>query len=118
MKNIHKRYLLFLLGCIPARLLLTYLAKIQITIISYITLIISLGFWYIYLTGSRPTGAEVFGERIWWNPLRPISGTLYLLYSFLVISKLNTKNAWILLLIDTILGLVAFLNHHFLKINF
>lgn len=112
--NLHKRYLLFLLGCIPARILLTYLARNKVLLIEYITLVIGFGFLYIYFTGSRKTGREVFGDLIWWNKLRIIHGLLYLLFSILTITK-TTDSAWVILALDTLIGFVAFMNFHFYK---
>jgi len=110
MDNLIKRYLLFLFGCIPARLLLTYLAYKQYKIIPYITFIIGFSFWFIYLTNSRKTGAEVFGDKIWWNNLRPLHGSLYIMYSLAHLRKF----AWILLLIDTLICFISFIMFHFI----
>ena len=69
MNNIQKRFVLFLFGCIPTRLALTYLAKNiaidYLPILGYITLIIGISFGYLFLSGTRKTGAEVFGDKIW-----------------------------------------------------
>lgn len=114
MDSLQKRILLFLVGCIGARLLLVYIAKnINIKLLKYmgyITLIPAFGFIYIYLTGARKTGPEVFGSKIWWNNLRPIHAILYLLFSYNAI--IGNKNAWIYLLIDVLLGLISFLVYH------
>ncbi len=75
MNNIQKRFLLFLLGCIPVRLSFMLIAKNYtnyLKIMSYFALTISIGFFYIFSTGSRTTGTETFGDKIWWNNLRPI----------------------------------------------
>ena len=116
MDNLHKRFLLFLIGCIGMRLFLVYIAKnISLQMLRYmgfITLIPAFGFFYIYLSGSRKTGAEVFGDKIWWNNLRPIHSILYLLFSYNAI--IGNQNAWMYLLIDVVFGLVSFLMHHFL----
>ncbi len=120
MNNIQKRFLLFLIGCIGTRLLLVYIAKnINTTLLKYmgyLLLIPALGFFYIYLTNSRKTGAEVFGNKIWWNHLRPVHGLFYLLFAYNAIH--GNKNAWIYLLIDVIFGLSAFLIHHFINGSF
>ena len=36
----------------------------------YLALIPAIGFMYIFLTGSREKGGEVFGARIWWNSFK------------------------------------------------
>jgi hypothetical protein len=117
--NLQKRFLLFLVGCIGTRLLLVYIAKnISVTLLpymGYIALLPAIGFFYIYFTKSRQTGLEVFGDKIWWNDLRPIHGTLYLLFSYHAIR--GNQNAWVFLLVDVLFGLIAFLIHHFMNWN-
>jgi hypothetical protein len=101
-----KRLLLFFIGCIGVRLFFVYLAKTvelkYLPYLGYLALLPALGFTYIFLTGSRQTGAEVFGEKIWWNYLRPVHALLYALFSYNAIMK--NANAWIYLLVDVILG--------------
>ena len=64
MNTIQKRFLLFLGGCIPARLALVGLAKYlpnkYLPYLGYITLLMALGFLYLYFTGSRKVGQETF----------------------------------------------------------
>jgi hypothetical protein len=116
MNTIEKRFLLFLIGCIGLRLLFVYIAKNIDTellkYMGYLLLLPAFGFIYIYLTGIRKTGAEVFGDKIWWNNLRPIHGLLYLLFSYNAIN--GNKTAWIYLFIDVLLGLTSFLTYHFI----
>ena len=69
-----------------------------------------LGWFYILFIGKRDTGREVFGEKIWWNSLRPIHMILWALFAYLAIT--GSRNAWIVLLIDTMFGLASFLIHH------
>jgi len=117
MNTIYKRYLLFLIGCIGTRSILVYVAKNISTnllkYLGYILLLPAIGFSYIYLSDTRKTGAEVFGNKIWWNNLRPIHALLYFLFSYNAIN--GNKKAWIYLLIDVILGLISFLIYHFFK---
>ena len=114
MNTIQKRVLLFFIGCIGTRLLLVYIAKnIDITFLKYmgyLLLLPAFGFIYIYLTGARQTGAEVFGNKIWWNNLRPIHALFYLLFSYNAIN--GNKNAWKYLFIDVLFGLTSFLIYH------
>ena len=120
MNNIQKRFLLFLFGCIPSRLALAYVAKIipinYLPILGYVTLVMAIGFIYIYLTGSRKTGPETFGEKIWWNPLRPIHALLYLIFSYYAINRIRC--GWIYLLYDVIFGLLSFLIFHYINGDF
>jgi hypothetical protein len=106
-----KRTLLFLIGCIGTRTLLVYTAKninsTWLKYMGYIGLLPAIGFIYIYLTDARKTGPEVFGDKIWWNNLRPIHGLLYFLFAFNAITE--NKNAWIYLLIDVLFGLTSFI---------
>ena len=78
----------------------------------YLALLPAIGFIYIYMTDSRQTGPEVFGDKIWWNNLRPIHGLLYSLFAYNAIT--GNKNAWIYLLVDVVFGVLMFLVHHFL----
>jgi len=118
MNNIQKRFILFLFGCIGSRSLLVYIAKTTnktfLMYMGYLALLPAYGFLYYYLSGTRETGPEVFCDKIWWNNLRPIHSLLYFLFAYNAILKRN--DAWIYLLIDVIIGLTSFLNHHFVKI--
>ena len=118
--NLRKRFLLFLVGCIGLRTFLMLLAKyISIDLLpylGYLFLIIAIGFFYRFVTGNRPTGPEVFGEKIWWNDLRPLHGILCLLFALYAITKHSF--AWIFLAIDVSIGLVSFLTFHYLEGNF
>ena len=115
MNDIQKRFLLFLIGCIGTRTLFVYVAKNAgskyLPLLGYLALLPAIGFIYIYLTGSRKTGGEVFGEKIWWNDLRPIHSLLYFLFAYNAI--IGNNKAWIYLLVDVIFGLISFLIFHF-----
>lgn len=120
MNNIQKRFLLFLFGCIFTRLIFVYISKnINISFLpylGYLGLLVSFGFMYIYINGYRKTGMEVFGQKIWWNNLRPVHACLYFLFAYFAINK--NKNAWIFLLIDVSIGFFAFLENHYSQGNF
>jgi hypothetical protein len=115
MNDIKKRFLLFLIGCIGTRLLFVYAAKnvgpILLSYMGYAALIPAIGFTYIFLTGSRPTGGETFGQPIWWNKLRPVHALLYSLFAYQAINK--NAGAWRILLLDVAIGLVSFVAHHY-----
>ena len=120
MNTIQKRFLLFLIGCIGIRSLFVYLAKNANTnylpYMGYLALLPAMGFIYLFLTGSRKTGAEVFGDKIWWNDLRPVHGLLYFLFAYNAINKNN--GAWVYLLVDVIIGLTSFLWFHYYNGDF
>ena len=63
----------------------------------------------------RDTGFEIFGDEIWWKNLRPVHTILWLFFAYLAITK--NKLAWIVLLIDTLLGLSSFLLFHWVEGN-
>lgn len=115
MNDIQKRFLLFLIGCIGTRTLFVLLAKNAgpkyLPLLGYLALLPAIGFIYIYLTGSRQTGAEVFGGKIWWNDLRPIHSLLYFLFAYNAIN--GNTNSWMYLLIDVVFGLLSFLIFHY-----
>jgi hypothetical protein len=119
MNNIQKRFILFLCGCILVRTLLVLIAKNYVEylpIMGSIAFIPAIGLLYLYITNGRQTGAEVFGDKIWWNTLRPIHATLYIFFGILALQK--NPLAWIILLIDVIIGLGAFLYFHYSEGNF
>ncbi len=109
-----QRLLLFLIGCIGVRSLFVIIAKYidknYLKYLGYMALLPAIGFIYIYLTGSRKTGIETSGEKIWWNNLRPIHAGLYLLFAYNAI--IGNPYSWIYLLVDVLFGLISFLIHH------
>ena len=113
--NLQKRFLLFLFGCIGTRTLFAYIAKTSSTktllYLGALAIIPAIGFITIYLAGLRRTGAEVFGEQIWWNDLRPVHALFYILFAFFAFQ--GKRYAWVPLGLDVIIGLVAFLTHHY-----
>jgi len=120
MNTITKRMLLFLVACIGTRSFLVLLSKNlpvdMLPFAGYIALLPAFGFAYLYLTGSRKTGPEVFGEKIWWDDLRPVHSLLY--FSFAIGAIQKNKRAWLFLLFDVLLGLASFLIYHFSQGDF
>ena len=116
MTPMQKRLLGFLGGCIPARLALVAAAKyIPLPYLPWLglfTLMIAIGFLYLYFTGQRTSGLETQGAPIWWMPFRIVHGLFYLLFSLLAFKQI--RNAYWVLLVDTIVGLLLFLRHHHL----
>jgi len=120
MNNIQKRFLLFLIGCIGTRSLFVYLAKnankTYLQYMGYLSLLPAIGFFYIFLTGSRKTGQEVFGDKIWWNNLRPVHGFMYFLFAYNAIK--GNPFSWVYLLVDLNIGLISFLIFHYYNNDF
>jgi len=120
MNTIQKRFLLFLIGCIGTRTLFVYLAYIAsatyLKYMGYLALLPAIGFFYLFLSGSRKTGGEVFGDKIWWNDLRPVHGTMYLLFAYNAIN--GNDFAWMYLLADVIIGFLSFLIFHYQNNSF
>ena len=120
MNHIQKIFLLFLIGCIGLRSFIVYLAmianKFWLRIMGYVAILPAIGFFYLFFTGSRKTGGGAFGEKIWWTNLRPVHGSLYLIFAY---NAINGNNfAWIYLLFDVIIGLVSFLIFHYNENDF
>lgn len=115
------RELLFLIGCIGSRTLLTMLSR-NLNYLPYIgsvTLLMSLSFIYIYMFGSEMADRQLewLGDKkIWWNKLRIIHGGLFLIFSVLAFMKY--ESSWMVLGLDTLIGLTAWIAHRFYKIDF
>ena len=114
MNNYTIRILLFLFACIGSRVALAYIIKLYgvqyKTLLTVLLMIPAIGFTYIYMNGLRKTGIEVFGNKIWWNALRPFHAFMYFWAAFLVFTK-NT-NAYKVILADTFAGFLAFVCFH------
>lgn len=115
----NRRLVLFLGGCIPIRLSLAYITKVvSPKYLKYCALLASfpfVGWLYIYFFKARTTGPEVFGGTIWWNQLRIVHASLYLLF---IIFALQRKSfSYMILLVDALLGLFSFLIYHFYYIR-
>ncbi len=115
MNTLQKRFLAFLLLCIPVRIGFVFIAKKvdkkYLPYLGYLAILPAIGFAYIYIFGKRKTGGETFGQKIWWNNLRPIHSILYFIFTYLALKKSN--NAYIPLLLDVIIGLISFIIYHY-----
>ena len=114
-----KRAALFLLGCIPMRLLFVALVKYipldYLPYLGYIGLLIGFSFLYLFFVGNMVADGQLAwtGEKyIWWNQFRIFHGLFYLLFGFFAIRQQQTY-AWQALLLDVLLGLAAWTTHHF-----
>ena len=112
MNKLQKRFALFLLGCIPVRLLFVYIAKNipinYLPLTAPISLIIGLGFLFVFLNGKK-TGST-FNQIAWWNYLRPVHSLLYLIFGYLSYNK--NQYSYIPLLIDVLIGTISFIINH------
>ena len=75
-----------------------------------LALMIATGFLVLFLFQLRPTGREVNYERIWWDQLRPVHAMLY--FGFGILALQHNRSAYLFLVADWILGLVAFTGFH------
>lgn len=103
---------LFLIVCLGIRFYLTLRVKnhdrVNKNYYSLLLLFISLCFIMQYTLRIREKG--LVGNYIWWDDYRPIHGILYLLGAIMVYNE--NKNAYKPILLDTILGLVFFINKY------
>ena len=95
-----------------SRLTITWLAykypELTLRPLGIMALIIASGFAYIYANGLRKTGIETFGERIWWNELRPVHAVLWGTFAIMALNDMRA-DAWKVLLLDVIIGFTAWL---------
>ena len=113
MNDFQKRFLLFIGLCVPSRFILMYIAKILPTkylrYMGFLLLGPVIGWSHSYFTWStKSLGA--FGGPVWWNKMRPIHAGFYFIFSLLAINK--NKNAYLVLLLDTLIGIIAFIKYY------
>lgn len=115
LSNLHKRYILFLCGCIITRAVLAYIAKITpghiLQWFSIPAVMLAMTWLYMFVFNLRRTGPEVFGSAIWWNRLRPVHAIMYILFAYYAWQR--SSNAWLFLAIDVVIGFFAFIIYHF-----
>jgi uncharacterized membrane protein YdcZ (DUF606 family) len=105
----------FIVLCIGTRIfisyLITHLSNTYKNILNIILFFIGISFLIIYLFKLRKTGIEVDGEKIWWNFLRPIHGSLYLLASIFLFFNYKLLSSYTIIL-DTFIGLSFYILHY------
>lgn len=123
------RALTFLFLCILSRVLLAYAAflagnntdKFYLTLIALVALVMSLGFFIIYFYGSDSADKQLEiwenDTKVWWNQLRLIHGALYLSF-FISAAIYQSPQSYLFLVVDVALGLLFWILHHSLQINF
>jgi len=108
------RFYIFLFLCIGSRITFTTISAFAsgwfLQMLGMIALFPVMSWFYLIFIGKRDTGFEIFGEKIWWKNLRPLHMFLWGFFACLAIT--GNRKAWIVLLIDTFIGLSAFLLHH------
>jgi hypothetical protein len=113
--SVNQRVILFLFGCVGARVGIAYISSIASTrVLSALAVVaatIAIGFSILFLFGLRKTGIETGGKPIWWNNLRPIHAVMYGLFAYFAWNNRGDVAAWILLM-DVAIGLFAFIVHH------
>ena len=109
-----RRVALFVLGCMPVRCGLVYMAKHadedMLRQMGTVALIPASVWAYLYATEGRMAAPEG-GGITWWANLRPLHAILYASFAYLAI-KGNEKLAPIPLALDASLGMAAFLHRH------
>ena len=113
------RFFVFIFFCIGSRLTFTIMSAIApnwlLRIMGIIAIFPVLGWFYFIFIGNRDRGIEVFNELIWWKELRPLHMFLWGFFAYLAIT--GNHKSWIVLLVDTFIGLFAFLIHHQMEGN-
>lgn len=116
MNDLYWRYAGFLIGCMGARFGLAYVAACMATPLllkwmSAAAILVAISWIVLYVKGWRTTGAEVGGTKIWWMSLRPLHAALYLGFAASVWME-QYRCAWVWLMADALIGLIAFFLHH------
>ena len=118
MNTLQKRFLAFLLLCIPVRIAFVFIVKSSdkkyLPYLGYIGLIIGLGFMYNFIFTKKRGGT--FNQIAWWNDLRPVHSIFYLIFASLALSRNN--KAYVPLLYDVIVGFISFISHHYIVGSF
>jgi hypothetical protein len=97
--------------CIPLRLSFVYLAKTYtnyLPLIGILSSIAVIGWISNFYFNTRTKG--ILGQEVWWNNMRPVHIFLYAVFTILAFNK--NKSAWVVGLLDVIIGIVAFLLFH------
>lgn len=115
MRSISPSYLFTV--CIAVRMLLAVLAKKYPMWVAPFAAIVSIGFFAVYFGGIRKSCPES-GDKTgpcWWNDMRPVHGLIYAIFVIMALRK--NPDAWYLLLLDVIIGIMAFGFHERAKIG-
>ena len=113
-KSVRQTAFLFL--CFPLRFLLAYIAHcIELKYLPYFGVLIgtmAVSMLYLYFSNNRLRAPEGGGVT-WWKDLRLLHGSLLLCAAIYAFQE--SRYATIPLVIDPMVGLVAFLHKHYIK---
>ena len=114
MNDLQKRSLLFLGLCIPSRFLIAFIlynmSEKHLFHIGLALLAMVFSWSYIYILQTRKSGLETLGAPIWWDYMRPVHISFYLMAALMCLRGKN--EAYIPVVIDTVMGIAAFIHHH------
>jgi hypothetical protein len=103
----------FLIGCLGTRLLLVLVAASvnteHLKWLGRFAILPAIGFALIYIFGLRKSGMEA--EVIWWDNIRPVHALLYGIFAFMATH--GHPLAWVVLLLDWFVGLLAWSMHYY-----
>lgn len=121
MNSFQKRFWLFMLACIPARIALGYVAgKLSgqnLRYMAYGATILAIIWIILALFGWRKKGLETFGAPIWWTPyLRIIHAIFYLVFAYMAYYEKPHYNY--VLYADAFVGFVSFIIYHAINGDF
>tara|TARA_B100000405_G_scaffold87553_1_gene60642 strand:- start:284 stop:658 length:375 start_codon:yes stop_codon:yes gene_type:complete len=115
-----QRKLLFIVGCVPARILLAFcpliLNEYLLLSVSVILAIIGFSFLTLFYFDLRLSATEGGGQT-WWNKLRQTHGILYVAAGLAIASGKRVATSCILFL-DLVIGVVSWLRQHDIIISF
>ena len=113
------RWALYFFLCIGPRILFTIFSYFAygwvLTVLGILAIIPVIKWIHILLIEKRDTGLEVLGNEIWWKNLRLLHMCLWGFFGYLAIT--GNRKAWIILGLDTGLGFLSFLIHHWSEGN-
>jgi hypothetical protein len=105
----------FLVGCVGARVLFSLVIQfspaLMLPLLCGICVAISVGFTFVWVTGIRQKKGA-FDNTIWWNPLRLVHASIYLLTAWFLYTKKQYLASTVILL-DTSIGMLAYLVNHY-----
>ena len=105
----------FVLACLPSRLLLAYVAsRSNRTTLKILGLLAcgAVSGWLLILSGvwKRDRGIETCGQPIWWSAYRPLHAVLYSAFAYFAL-KGERQRATQCLILDLLLAAVVFTHH-------